>query len=184
MTHHPPVGVIYLRAKSKWPNMFYTVQISIYNKWLQDEEQINDSVIHIMRGMRNGRMERDRKSAIVCVERNCIVWDRLTHMGAQIKQVCHRARHDKHCKLCTLIVKACFWFSRLAGGVLFKGILSSEATVDHHKSKLLLQTHVFLFYFGRSVPDLCITCIGNHYPKCNLCGNPHRPEIKHAEDGQ
>lgn len=52
--------------------MFYTVQISIYNKWLQDEEQINDSYLHILRGMRNGRMERDRKRAIVCVERKCI----------------------------------------------------------------------------------------------------------------
>lgn len=72
MTHHPSVGVIYLRAKSKWSNMFYTVQILIYNKWLQDEEQINDSVIHIWRGMRNGRMERVRKRAIVCVGRKCI----------------------------------------------------------------------------------------------------------------
>lgn len=72
MTHHPPVGVIYLRAKSKCSNMFYTVQILIYNKCLQDEEQINDSVIHILRGMRNGRMERDRKRAIICVVRKCI----------------------------------------------------------------------------------------------------------------
>lgn len=49
--------------------MFYNVQISIYNKRLQDEEQMNDSVIHILRGMKNGRMERDRKRAIVRVER-------------------------------------------------------------------------------------------------------------------
>lgn len=36
---HLPVGVIYLKGKSKWPNMFYNVHISIYNKWLEEKKK-------------------------------------------------------------------------------------------------------------------------------------------------
>lgn len=36
---HLPVGVIYLKGKSKRSNMFYNVHISIYNKWLEEKKK-------------------------------------------------------------------------------------------------------------------------------------------------
>ncbi len=55
---------------------------------------------------RNG----EKESNCLCGKKVCLVWESLTCLGALTKQVFHRTRHDKHCKMCKLIVKA--WHSQ------------------------------------------------------------------------
>ncbi len=102
---HPPVGVIYLRGESEWSKVFYNLHISIYKKEIYKRN--NESCYPYFE--RNGEIgKRERKSNCWCRKKLCLAWESLAWLGALTKQVFHRTRHDKHCKMCTLIVKA--WF--------------------------------------------------------------------------